>query len=226
MSIVEELLAEIEADPADEGSQLVIADYLQAAGDPRGDLIVLDHAERRGLLDDLAALDQLLLLAAEYSFPRATPDDPVLPFVCRRREPTWYEVVHEGEIYTLDHEEYGRRPDYRLRIRAVGDPPDPDAHYHALEDLELDEPWPEAEARETLAIVSDAIRAKTPFERLRFPSGALPLPQHPGSPLRCYQLPIEFLKEHDLLRNRFGLAARDYHRWHAIWNRVRAKQRG
>ena len=212
--MVDELIAAIEADPADEASQVVIADYLQAAGDPRGDLIVLDHAERRGLLDDPAALDELLMLAAVYSFPRAEPDDPPLPFVHVRDYR--HELVHQGFRYVLEGN--------RLYIYELAEE-DPDTYdYHSL-GFEIVQPWTGEQQSIVLAILSDVIRASTPFDGLRFPLGPIPLPQHAGSPLRCYMLPVEFLRDHDLLRNQYGLAARDYHRWHAIWKRLRAMQR-
>jgi uncharacterized protein (TIGR02996 family) len=99
VSVVQELLAAIEADPQDEASQMVIADHLQAEGDPRGDLIVLDHAERHGLLTEPAAIEQLLLLAAEYSFPRAEPEDPPLPWTLLAHKR--YEARHAGARYQL-----------------------------------------------------------------------------------------------------------------------------
>lgn len=228
--MVSELIAAIEADPHDEASQLVIADYLQAEGDPRGDLIILDHTERRGRLDDPAALDQLLLLAAEYSFPRADPNEPMLPFV--RTSQTTYEVVHGAYRYTLEHEDSRWDSEYMITVDPLEPPlPDPDGddtgwpHYHFL-DLHVAYPWTDDQENLILTIVGDVIRADTPFEGLRFPfNGILSFPQYPGSPLRCYMVPIDFLIAHDSLRNRFGLAARDYRRWHAIWDRLRAMQR-
>jgi uncharacterized protein (TIGR02996 family) len=99
VSVLQELLAAIEADPGDEAPQLVIADHLQAAGDPRGDLIVLDHAERRGLLTEPAAFEQLLLLAAEYSFPHAGPDAPPLDW--DTSEPERYVMTYREAIYAV-----------------------------------------------------------------------------------------------------------------------------
>ena len=224
MSVVSELLEAIEANPGDEASQLVIADYLQADGDPRGDLIVLDHAERHGMLDDPEALDQLLWLAAEYSFPRAEPADPPLPFTCHSRRPTRHELLHDERRYLVVADENEHRTvSYSLRMHPVGAAGDHDWHHHRLW-LDLEEPWREDEERVVITIVSDAIRAQTPLGDLRFPYYRMPLPQYEGSPLRCYLLPLEYLMTHDVLRNRFGLAARDYHRWHAIWQRLRAMQ--
>lgn len=213
MTIVNELLAAIEADPKDEASQLVIADHLQVAGDPRGDLIILDHAEKRGTLDGAEALEQLLLLAAEYSFPRAEPDEPMLPFARRAvRGIPAYDLQHEGKRYSLDWDE--ERAVHRFEIHGT--------HVQSLL-LDLGPWWTEEQTRVILTILSDAIRANTPIDDdLRFPYGAMPLPHYEGSPLRCYTLPTEFTIPRELLRNRYGLAARDYQRWHAIWHRLRA----
>ena len=224
MSVVEELIAVIHADPKDESSQLVIADYLQADGDPRGELIVLDHADRNAMLEGPEALDQLLLLAATYSFPRATPDPPMLPYV-RRRSPDRYEIVHDSVRYTLDCAGRGRWAEYSLLTIPVPASADDYEHHHGLE-IELGHAeWTDEEERVVLTIVSDVIRAQTPLDNIQFPYQKLPLPHYAGSPFRCYQLPPEFLGAHDLLRNERGLAARDYHRWHAIWKRLRAMRR-
>ena len=220
MSVVDELLAAIEADPKDEASQLVIGDFLQAAGDPRGDLIVLAHAEQRGLLDGADALEQLLLLAAEYSFPRAEPDDPMLPFVRRQiRWETEYDLRHEGVHYAINWiENYGA---YQLEFVD-----DEDDRVVIPLPRDLGAWWSDAQTRVILTIISDVIRAKAPFsDELRFPYATMPLPQYDGGPLRCYMLPTEFTIPRGILRNRYGLAARDYHRWHAIWQRLRAMQR-
>src|SRR5690606_36907118 len=57
MTVVKDLLTAIDADPEDEAPQLVIADLLIAEGDPRGELIVLDHRERTGQLDERDGLE-------------------------------------------------------------------------------------------------------------------------------------------------------------------------
>jgi uncharacterized protein (TIGR02996 family) len=208
VSVVRALLAAIEADPTDEASRLVIADHLQAEGDPRGDLIVLDHAERRGLVDSAAALDQLLLLAAEYTFPRAEPDEPVLAF---EQTGEWtFQVVRGATTYELE-----RDGDWWvMNIRS--EDPDDDRFAELNLTCELD-------AR-CFRVLSDAILAHAPLDELRFEFETVHLPQYDGGPLRCYQLPLEFLIPRVFLRNRFGLAARDYHRWHGIWRRLRAMQ--
>ena len=212
MSVIEDLLAAIHANPSDEDSQLVIGDYLQAAGDPRGDLIVLAHAERRGLLDDENALEQLLLLAAEYSFPYAGPNEPVLPFV--RLAPLSYELRQGRKRYRFDYE--ADRPGLRFEIHGQF------ARNFAIELSPTDS---DTQMLVVLEILSDAIRADTPLNELRFPYQTMPLPQFEGSPLRCYTLPTEFTIPRGILRNRYGLAARDYNRWYAIWMRLRAMQR-
>ena len=214
--MVEELLDAIEADPKDEASQLVIGDFLQASGDPRGDLIVLDHAEKRGLLDGAEALEQILLLAAEYSFPHAEPDEPMLPFVRRDPDgPPAYDVQYGRDQYALAWAEQQGMYQFE-RVDGI--------NLQFLR-IELGASLTDEQTRVILTILSDAIRAKSPFDELRFPYATMPLPQYPGSPLRCYTLPTEFTIPRGILRNRYGLVARDYHRWNGIWKRLRAMQR-
>jgi hypothetical protein len=129
----------------DEASQMVVADHLQAEGDPRGDLIVLDY---------------------------------------------WMLEIDTGHGIRREELELGRPLDARAFI-----------------------------------ILGDVIRAGSPFESLRFDLDGIQLPLYDGGPLRCYQLPLEYSIPRGYLRNRFGLAARDYHRWHAIWQRLRVMQR-
>jgi uncharacterized protein (TIGR02996 family) len=220
VSVVRELVEAIEADPRDEGPQLVIADYLLSVDDPRGELIMLDRQERAGELDDPDALDRLLLLAAQYSFPRAEPDDPVLPFDVRSGH---YRIEHAGERYDIYRSSDNREAYIHIRSIDADDVDPMDYQAYALP-ITGDE-WSEDRLRVILQIVSDAIVEQTPFDELMFPFGPLAFPQYEGSPLRCYMLPIEFMRIHDLLRNQHGLAARDYYRWHEIWNRLRGMTR-
>jgi hypothetical protein len=85
--------------------------------------------------------------------------------------------------------------------------------------------WTAEQARVVLAILSDAIRAGTPLDVLRFPYMTMPLPSYDGGPLRCYQLPTEFTIPRSILRNRYGIAARDYRRWLALCDRLRQTTR-
>lgn len=55
------LLAAVAADPDDDGPRIVYADWLQQAGDPRGELIALQCALDRGRTPELAAREQALL---------------------------------------------------------------------------------------------------------------------------------------------------------------------
>lgn len=217
--MLQALIAAIEADPGDEAAQLVIADYLQADGDPRGDLIVLDHADRRGLLVEPAAIEQTLLLAAEYGFPRAAPEDPPLPS-SRDDEYAW-RVEYRGLRYDLRCDGGDER--FTLVVRAPEDEAEDDAASHRL-DLPAP-PWSREDEAAITQILSDVIRHATPLDDVRFPWDSLPLPRYDGGPLRCYMLPVDFLRAYSLLRNRYGLAARDYHRWHALWNRLVVSRR-
>lgn len=208
MTELEALLRAVEADPQDEATQLVLADHLQSVGDPRGKLIVLDHRERHGELHGPDAYSALLWLAAQYGFPRAIPDDPALPFERdddgdRMR----FLVAHAERVYELTGT--------RLFVRRIGVPAGDDAE--EIHSLRLDHTTPDMTV--VLQIVSDAIRANTPFEDLYFPGGTRRFPQYEGSPLRCYMLPIDYLHGRELRYDHAGLAARDYHRWHAIRRR-------
>ena len=92
------------------------------------------------------------------------------------------------------------------------------------QDLELasSDEWTEREASVILTLISDAIRAGTPLADLRFPFASNPLPSYDGGPMRGYHLPEDFTALRGLARNRYGLAARDYQRWHSIWHRLLA----
>jgi uncharacterized protein (TIGR02996 family) len=216
-----ELVRAIEEDPDDPAPQLVIADWLLVHGDPRGELIVLDHRERAGQLTDPAALEQLLLLAAEYTFPCARePDESTLPFVGGGGFPVQYELDHGGHHYYVRY----RHRDLSVTIddgAIDSGVAYPEAYADEL-DFSSDGDWVDEEAAETLAVLSDAIRAGTPFPELRFKAMRPQLPQYDGGSRRVYRLPEDFTRPRGLARDRYGLAARDYHRWHAIWNRIRA----
>jgi uncharacterized protein (TIGR02996 family) len=197
--------------PDDDAPQLVLADLLQAAGDPRGELIVLDLRERVGDLVDADGLTRLLFLAAEYSFPRARPDDPALPFTGYGSRPPRYATRHDGKVYDV------RYRDRTLVVFA-------DAHPRPLlrVPLELAAPdaWAPDEAAPILRLLGDAIRAGTPLDELQPPFMRAPLPTYDGGPLRGYRLPKRFRVLHGLAANRYGLAPRDYFRWNRIWNRL------
>jgi uncharacterized protein (TIGR02996 family) len=211
--VLNDLATAIAADPDDVEPQLVIADLLQAAGDPRGELIALDRAERDGRLDDPEALERLLLLAAEYSFPRAAPEPAMLPFVGQRSTPVRYSLEHAGRRFAIRYRKH------RLVVHVPGDGVEP-----ALQiSLGLAAPnaWTAEEERTILTLLGDAIREGTPLDELRFPYATMPLPTYDGGPLRGYQLPLEFTVPRGILRNRYGLAARDVARWHDIWDRLR-----
>jgi uncharacterized protein (TIGR02996 family) len=220
VDIMAVLLAAIAAQPGDPDPQLVLADHLLAAGDPRGELIVLDHLERStpGGLADPAALDRLLLLAATYGFPCARNDvEPMLPFERRGGYRVQYEVDYgEHHYYVI----------YRHNLRVTTDRGAIDSGiehpYGLFRDLNTLEScnWTAEERREILTLLSDAIRAGTPLRELQFPYTDEALQQYPDAPMRAYWLPEPFVAAHGLSRDRHGLAARDYHRWHALWERL------
>jgi len=215
-----ELLGAIAADPDDPEPQLVIADWLLVRGDARGELIVLDHRDRAGLLTEHGAIEQLLLLAAEYTFPCARePDESTLPFEGGGGYPVQYELHHGGHHYYVRY----RHRDLSVTIddgaidSGVAYPEAYDSDF----DFDSDGDWTDEETASTLAVLSDAIRAGTPFPELRFPAMREPLPQYDGGSRRVYRLPEAFTRTRGIARDRYGLAARDYYRWHALWDRIR-----
>jgi uncharacterized protein (TIGR02996 family) len=219
VSVQTELLGAIATDPEDPGPQLVLADWLLAGDDPRGELIILDHRDREtpGGLTDPDALDRILLLAAEYGFPCARDEvEPMLPFRYAGAEPLQYRLDHAGHHY------YVRYQSHSLSVMIDNGAIDSGVQYGFQSPLGTSEPgsWTEDEARVILTLLGDAIRAGTPLIQLEFPFTRAALPQYDGVPLRGYTLPLLFIETHHLSANRYGLAARDYHRWHALWARL------
>ena len=210
------LLAAIAENPDDPDPQLVIADWLLAQGDARGELIVLDHHERTtGGIVDPVALERMLLLAAEYTFPCARePDESMLPFIAAD---DGYEVTYGGHHYAV----WWRRGDIYVRIDD-GDIDSGVDYPNGFPDDVDEEPgyWTASETAATLAVLSDAIRAGTPLAELRLPCMREQLPVYEGGARRVYRLPPAFTKPRGIHRDRYGLAARDYHRWNALWRRL------
>lgn len=222
MSIVDDLLVAITADPDDRDPQLVLADSLLSAGDPRGELIVLDHRDDAtpGGLAEPAALERLLLLAAVYGFPCPRNElEPMLPFEGGGAYPVQYEVTHGGHHYYIRYRH--ERLSVTIDDGAIASGVDyPDGFPQDLHLLESGD-WTDEETHTILTILGDAIRAGTPLAELEFPFGRQALPRYRDAPLRCYALPAEFTAPRGLGRYDHGLAARDYHRWHARWARLR-----
>jgi uncharacterized protein (TIGR02996 family) len=219
---VAELLAVIATQPDDPDPQLVLADHLLAAGDPRGELLVLDHLERStpGGLADPAAIERLLLLAATYGFPCVRDEVPsMLPFEAIEGGggyPVRYALHHEGRHYNISY-------NYR-QLSAVSIEGNNDIYVSLVDTIlsgtTFSGQLTDEEQDVILTLLSDAIRVGTPLDELQFPYAGAPLPQYPGAPLRAYWLPEPFVAAHGLSRNCHGLAARDYHRWHALWERL------
>ena len=109
------------------------------------------------------------------------------------------------------------RPETELLAAIAADPDDPDSQL-VIADWLLAQGDPRGEL--IVAVLSDAIRAGTPFPELRFPFMRDPLPVYEGGARRVYRLPLAFTHPRGIERDRYGLAARDYHRWHALWHRL------
>jgi uncharacterized protein (TIGR02996 family) len=205
-----ELQAAIAATPDDAGPQLVLADFLLSSEDPRGELIMMDNLERStpGGLTDPEALERYLLLAAEYSFPRSTPEEPTLAFTGYGANPATVETRYNDRTVALQYENRvlamrvdNRTVQWRLR-------------------LERPDNWTPDELIVILRIVSDALCAGSPLHLLQFPFVRDPLPLYDAGPLRCYPLPPFFTKPRNISPLRYGLAARDFQRWIDVSRRL------
>jgi uncharacterized protein (TIGR02996 family) len=217
----DELITMIAADPEDEAPPLVLADLLQSDDDPRGELIVLDHRDRTmpGGTTDPDALDRLLLLSAVYGFPHAR-DHETEPLPFRRQlHPLRYELEFERHRYEVLYQNYHLIISTDAHLDPLRAPP----RGRTLRMLQRHSEWTGDEEREILTIISDALRARTPLAELHFPYAGPLLPVYPWAPRRVYVLPERFTRPRLLPQYDHGLAARDYHRWHALWRRRRVQ---
>jgi uncharacterized protein (TIGR02996 family) len=230
MTVQNDLIAAIDAEPDDENNPLVLADVLQANGDERGELIVLDHHERvlPDGLTDFAAVERLLLLAALYGFPHAREArHPPLAFI--RQYEFWQASArtYYAQTYYVNHGGHGYTLVFRHHVLTISvDGRDIDRREFP-DGLALatanDGDLTDDEIAIVFEIVSDAIRAGTPLSELCYPFGPGALPYYPGAPRRVYEIPRKFRAKRGLARESVGLAACDYHRWHAIRKRPRRK---
>lgn len=213
----EQLIAAMRAAPDSEGPRLVYADWLMARGDPRGELILLDHREHTtpGGLTDRAALMRLLVLAAEHGFPRL-PDDPdarILPFEGGGHYLVQYELDYQGHNYYLRW----RDEDFSIYI-------DNEIAFECALELANEEEWTDEETNVILAIVSDAILSGVPLSGLALPDSA-GIRAHPDYRVgRCpgYVFPAEFMASLGLDTLDWALPRRDRDHWYALWRRVQA----
>jgi hypothetical protein len=171
-------------------------------------------------LTDPAMIDRLLVLAAQYGFPRARPPGPVmLPFSGGGSNPVQYDAYLPEHSYRIKlHYLY-----FRLTISIDRNLPSAGSAVRFVRDLETEEPnaWTDDEKLVILTLLSEAIRADTPLPDLCFPYGDVRLPVHEDAPLRAYVLPVEFTAPRGLAPHQYGLAVRDHRRWHALWRRLR-----
>jgi len=213
------LVHDVERAPDDLGAQLVLADWLTSQGDPRGELILLDHRDRSGELDDPAGIERLLLLAAEYTFPCARPpDDEPVGFVGGGATPVQYESRFRGHEYFIRyrHRHLSIEIDESEILTGVEYP---DSYPQDI-GLVCDGEWTDEETTLLLDTFRDAIRAGSPLAELWFPTEPIAPPTYDAGARRCYRLPADFTEPRGLSRDRYGLAARDYDRWYALSRRV------
>ena len=205
---------EIAANRTDPEPQLVVATALLEAGDPREELIALDHQDRNGAAMSPFALERLLTLAALHGFPDPTDAPPAsLPWQIRSTAPVDCEVTHEGTHYHQQTDESC------LAVRELESGSQEDVGYGD----ELDEggqlPKTAGELAVVLGSIGDAILAGTPLATLWFPYDRR---EAAGDhvPRRCYDVPSELHRLLDIRGNDLRLAARDWRRWFALWERL------
>lgn len=211
-----DLVEQVERDPDDLSTQLVLADWLTSQGDPRGELILLAHREREL---DAAGRERLLLLAAEYSFPRAHPD-PINDVVLLGGGafPVQYEGEYRGHRYYIRYRHGSLSSEIDDGLVPTGvEYPD---GYPQDVGLVAEGEWTDEETELLLATFRDAIHAGSPLGELWFPTESPAPPVYDGGPRRCYRLPDAFTEPRGISRDRYGLAARDHARWHALWRRL------
>ncbi len=236
---LEELIVLAEAAaPSDDAAALVLADRLSALGDPRGELIVLDALDRAGRLDRPDQLERLLLLAAEYTFPRREPEPPPLRWErVSAGAAITYRVFDTAAIVTFDFHGF----DLQFEVAGTGvslhDPPDVDGcGPWALEEtapalsgwlpgLDHDDRWTEALATRCLATLADWVRHRVPACALWLPIETRsdePAPELDGGPVRIAHVPARFRQPRGIPYDRYALAGRDYHRWISTYRRLEA----
>lgn len=212
-----DLLAALREDPYDEQARLVYADALQARGDVRGELLLLQHREdvMPAGLDDPEMLERLLVLAAQHGFLRVPDDDQdaldILPFATELvHEPQFVHPVAATLSTSWAGHRYELRVDRHLTVR-VDDGP---ATLHRLHLGQLTD--------ETLhvvaAVMSEAIRRDVAPQ---FPETLAAWEAHPAWQLGCvpgWPVPPAFAAAHpgELLVVR----ARDKKRWFELWERL------
>ncbi len=249
---LEELVALVEAAaPDDDAAALVLADQLSALGDPRGELIVLDALDRAGRLDRPDQLERLLLLAAEYTFPRREPELPPLPWECvdrttmpdDRQFSVAYEVRRDAARYTFTFRRGALYFDIDGDSAMLQASAETDHHLDLPNATSIDANgvelflgdrfdmcwWTEDEAAECMSVVCDWVRYRIPIRALALPfetlletMGAHAAPRYESGPCRIAWLPSRYCEARRIKESRYALAGRDYHRWISMYRRLEA----
>ena len=93
--------------PDDDATWLVLGDALHEAGDPAGELIMLESRRYHANPDDLLTVDQRLAVLGDI-VPDAhlltdlfRPPDPILPFIGGGHDPVRYDLLHKGQRHQV-----------------------------------------------------------------------------------------------------------------------------
>jgi uncharacterized protein (TIGR02996 family) len=158
MSPEADMLAALRANPRDDAARLVYADWLIERGDERGELLMLDHADRTSTLE-LASQRKLLGLASIHGFAWFEPEPPALEWDGGGSYPVHYWCVYAGQGYDILYR-HGE-----LIVRINGDLEER-IYDHRLAD---ENEWTDGETYTLLRLFGEAIQ-RDALDRLRIPS--------------------------------------------------------
>jgi hypothetical protein len=217
---IDRLIEIARVNPRDTAACLVLADALVERGDPRGELLIIDHAlsssarEQSDQRRDL--LRRYLTLLAAHGFAWLDGDDGVLPFAGELSVPLEYHIDYQGHFYSVRY--------YEATLEVVRDG-GRDVLSTAGELLALVEQvarggahwWTHEETTVYLGAVSDAIRAGS-FAGFRLPGGdeVVRHRRYRDGILPRYVVPsclTAHTHELDCYAQDWRIAARDYSRW-------------
>lgn len=208
----DQVKAPLRDNPHDEAALHVYADWLQERGDPRGELVMLQHRDYLGELTDRDALARYLELTAEHGF-LVLPDDPcerILRFrtTLNRPDATEYTLQRGGRVYIVRHDR--RQALFQIFVDGVSVVERKGTFAFAR---------PE-EINVVFAIISDKILKGHALGPVQFPRYPM-LDRHPAyhvGRFPTWPLPSE-LANTPLAR--WHLDHRDCGRWLGVWKRFR-----
>ena len=151
-----DMLAALRANPHDDAARLVYADWLIERGDERGELLMLEHADRTSELE-LASQLRLLKLAAAHGFAWFEPELPPIDWDGGGAHPVQYEGSRHDSTYVV---RYNRR-NLSLSVQGIT--------YELDHRIVEDGYWSDAETYTLLRLFGEAVQRGS-LDRLYLPS--------------------------------------------------------